>query len=318
MRPAPMLATTGSLAALRPETEWAFEMKWDGLRALVEVDAGRATLISRNQIDMTVAYPEIAALGPACPTLSAVLDGEIVSLDHAGRPSFARLQKRMHVADAAAANRLARTDPAVLLVFDVLRLDGRSLLDQPYVLRRQRLEALALAGAAWQTPPAFHGSGAQAVATSLEHGLEGVVAKRLDSGYAPGRRSRNWIKIKNVRAQEVLIGGWSPGRGRRAGMIGALLVGVPEGPRIGYAGKVGTGFTDAMLRDLAADLEPLSRPDSPFPDVPRVDARDAHWVNPVLVGEVSFTEWTGDGRLRHPTWRGLRPDKSVGEVVREG
>jgi bifunctional non-homologous end joining protein LigD len=223
----------------------------------------------------------------------------------------------MHVGEAAAANRLARTDPAVLLVFDVLQLNGRWLLDQPYELRRDRLESLGLAGAAWQTPPAFHGDGAEAVAASLEHGLEGVVAKRLNSSYAPGRRSRDWVKIKNVRTQEVVIGGWTGGRGRRAGLIGALLVGVPEGAGIRYAGKVGTGFTDAMLADLASDLEPLARPDSPFQDVARVDAREAHWVNALLVGEVSFTEWTGDGRLRHPTWRGLRPDKSVDEVVRE-
>jgi bifunctional non-homologous end joining protein LigD len=223
----------------------------------------------------------------------------------------------MHVRDAVSAGRLASSDPAVLLVFDLLHLDGESLMRLPYTERRQRLEALALAATGWQTPPAFDGDGAQAVQVSQTRRLEGVVAKRLTSSYLPGRRSPDWIKIKNVRAQEVLIGGWTPGNGRRAGTIGALLLGVPGGDGLEYVGKVGTGFTDEMLHDLQTDLHPLTRADSPFLVVPRPDARLAHWVAPQLVGEVAFTEWTGDGRLRHPVWRGLRPDKMPGQVVRE-
>jgi bifunctional non-homologous end joining protein LigD len=246
------------------------------------------------------------------------LDGEIVSFDAQGRPSFRRLQQRMHVGDAAAAARLAGSDPVVILLFDLLWLDGESLLRQPYTQRRQRLEALGLAGAAWQTPAAFHGRGAEAVAVSKEQGLEGVLAKRLTSTYMPGRRSPDWVKIKNLRTQEVVLGGWTAGTGRREGMIGALLLGLPDkSGQLGYVGKVGTGFTDAMLRDLAADLRPLARKTSPFLDVPRPDARDARWVSPRLVGEVAFSEWTGDGRLRHPAWRGLRPDKSPEQVARE-
>jgi bifunctional non-homologous end joining protein LigD len=135
--------------------------------------------------------------------------------------------------------------------------------------------------------------------------------------YLPGRRSPDWIKIKNVRAQEVVIGGWKPGSARRAGMIGALLLGLPGPQGLTYAGKVGTGFTDAMLRDLAAVLRPLAQAASPFEQVPRPDARDAQWVAPRLVGEVAFTEWTDEGRLQHPAWRGLRPDKAPEQVVRE-
>jgi bifunctional non-homologous end joining protein LigD len=313
----PMLATLGSLDALGPDQEWGFEMKWDGVRALVHLDVDRTRLVSRNRIDMSVAYPELASLHRAVQGRSAVLDGEIVSFDEQGRPSFRRLQKRMHVADAAAALRLSRSDPAVVLLFDLLYLDGEWLLREPYSRRRDRLEELGLAGSAWQTPAAFAGRGGEAVAVSQEQQLEGVVAKRLSSVYLPGRRSPDWVKIKNVRAQEVVIGGWKPGGGRREGMIGALLLGLPGPQGLVYVGKVGTGFTDAMLRDLAADLRPLARVGSPFVEVPRSDSREARWVAPRLVGEVVFTEWTDDGRLRHPAWRGLRPDKSPEQVVRE-
>jgi bifunctional non-homologous end joining protein LigD len=311
-----MLATAGSLACLGDETGWAFEMKWDGVRALVHARSGRVRLVSRNALDMAVSYPEIAVLGEALPG-PVVLDGEIVSLDEAGRPSFRRLQKRMHVSGAATASRLARSDPALLLLFDVLYLDGTSLLQEPWVRRRERLESLALAGPGWQTPPVFIGTGSAAVAVSREQALEGVMAKRLGSPYTPGRRSPDWVKMKNVRTQEVVIGGWTPGRGRRDGMIGALLLGLPDPSGMTYAGKVGTGFTDAALRDLAACLGPLETTSCPFIAIARPDAAQARWVEPALVGEVEFTEWTQDGRLRHPTWRGLRPDKSADQVVRE-
>lgn len=312
-----MLATLGSLDTLGDDRGWGLEMKWDGVRALAYVEEGRLTMLSRNDIDMSIAYPDMAALAAVLVGHSAVLDGEIVAFDEQGRPSFQRLQKRMHVAEATAAKRLARSDPAILLLFDLLVLDGEPLLNQPYTKRRRQLEALGLTGAAWQTPPAFAGEAPEAVAFSREHGLEGIVAKRLTSTYQPGQRSRAWVKIKNVRTQEVVVGGWTPGNGRRAGGIGALLLGVPGANGLDYAGKVGTGFTDAMLDDLAADLRPLAVPESPFVTVPRPEARDARWVKPVVVGEVAFSEWTDDGRLRHPAWRGLRPDKSTDEVVRE-
>ncbi|MDT4894583.1 MAG: bifunctional non-ous end joining protein LigD [Pseudonocardiales bacterium] len=313
---APMLATLGELPA--DDTGWAYEMKWDGVRAIVRVDRGRVTLTSRNDKDMTVSYPELGALGDALDGRRALLDGEIVTFDADGRPSFGKLQQRMHVASAAAARHLAASDPAVLLAFDVLHLDGRSLLEAPYRERRELLLGLDLGGPAWQTPPAFDGSGAAAVAASVDRQLEGVVAKRQQSRYLPGRRSPDWIKIKNIRTQEVVVGGWRPGQGRRAGTIGSLLLGLPAEDGLQFIGQVGTGFTQATLDDLMSRLSRLARTSSPFaPDVPRAHAKDAHWVTPKLVGEVAFSEWTPDGRLRHPAWRGLRPDKAVTDVVRE-
>jgi bifunctional non-homologous end joining protein LigD len=188
----------------------------------------------------------------------------------------------------------------------------------PYRERRALLVGLGLDGPSWQTPPAFHGTGAAAVQTSKDQQLEGVVAKRLDSVYTPGRRSPFWIKVKNLRTQEVVIGGWTPGQGRRSGTIGALLLGIGSPDGLRYIGKVGTGFTDDMLADLKRRLDRHARATSPFtPDVPRADARDGRWVTPALVGEVAFSEWTSDGRLRHPAWRGLRPDKAPGDVVVE-
>jgi bifunctional non-homologous end joining protein LigD len=313
---APMLATLGPLPA--DDDGWAFEMKWDGVRALARIDRGRLTLTSRNGRAVTVSYPELSGLAAQLDGRRVLLDGEIVSLDDQGRPSFGRLQQRMHVASAAAARRLADEAPAVYLAFDALHLDGRSLLARPYTERRELLTGLELDGAGWQAPPAFTGSGPAAVRASQQQGLEGVVAKRLRSRYLPGRRSPDWVKVKNIRTQEVVIGGWSPGKGRRAGGIGALLLGLPDDGGLRYIGQVGTGFSQQVLDELSRRLARLARQSSPFhPDVPRADARDASWVTPRLVGEVAFTEWTADGRLRHPAWRGLRPDKAVAEVTRE-
>lgn len=315
-----MLATLGKLPSVDHQDEWGYEIKWDGVRAMVRVDGGAISLTSRNRIDMTVGYPELAPLGKALAGHQAMLDGEIVTFDKAGRPSFGRLQKRMHIGNAAMARQLAASDPAVLLIFDLLHLDGESLLRTPYSERRRLLEQLDLADGSWQTPAAFQGTGAEAVRVSQEQQLEGVVAKKLTSIYLPGRRSPDWIKIKNIRTQEVIVGGWRPGSGSRLDSIGSLLLGLPatDGAQgLHYIGRVGTGFTVAALDDLAKEFRGTSRDTSPFSDVPRADARDAHWVEPTLVGEVAFAEWTGDGRLRHPAWRGLRPDKRPDQVVRE-
>jgi bifunctional non-homologous end joining protein LigD len=246
-----------------------------------------------------------------------MLDGEIVTLDRSGRSSFSRLQRRMHISSAPVAERLAAEDPAVLMVFDVLHLDGHSLLELPWSDRRQVLESLELAGESWQTPVAMRGTAAEAYAESKKEELEGVVAKRRDSLYRPGRRSPEWIKLKNIRTQEVVVGGWRSGSGNRAGTIGALLLGLPSPEGLHYIGRVGTGFTQALLADLFERFGELGVSSSPFVDIPRVDAHDAHWVSPTLVGEVAFSEWTTDNRLRHPAWRGLRPDKSPDQVVRE-
>jgi bifunctional non-homologous end joining protein LigD len=300
------------------DERWAYEMKWDGVRAVVHVEGGRATAWSRNDIDVTDTYPELRAMAESMGSTQAVLDGELVALDAAGRPSFELLQPRMHVTGAARIRRLMASVPVTFVVFDVLHLDGRSTVSLPYRERRALVEDLALSGPSWQTPPVWFGSGPAVLAAAREQHLEGVVAKRVDSTYQPGARSRNWLKIKNLRTQEVVVVGWRPGQGRRAETIGALLLAVPDAGRLRYAGKVGTGFTATMLEDLQRRLEPLATGDSSLADdIPRADARGAHWVTPVLVGEVRFTEWTRDGRLRHPAWRGLRPDKSADQVARE-
>jgi bifunctional non-homologous end joining protein LigD len=308
----PMLATAGDLP--REPAGWAFEMKWDGVRAIVYFDDGAVRLYSRNDRDVSVSYPELQSMGDDVSG-RAVLDGEIVALDASGRPSFGTLQQRMHVADPVAARRLAGEVPAIFFAFDLLQLGDVPLLEQTYVERRELLERLGLDGPSWQTPPVFEGGASAAMAASHAARLEGVVAKRLTSRYRPGARSRDWIKVKNLRTQEVVIGGWRSGEGRRSGTVGALLMGVPEPDGLGYAGKVGTGFTDAMLVDLQHRLEAIAIGSTPFStEVPRPDARAANWVRPLLVGEVAYGERTGDGRLRHPVWRGLRPDKSPEDV----
>ncbi|MGH3744953.1 MAG: non-homologous end-joining DNA ligase [Mycobacteriales bacterium] len=283
------------------------------VRAIARIDAGSLVLTSRNAKDMTVSYPELARSAPRDRLL---LDGEIVAFDARGVPSFRLLQRRMHVSRPGDAERLAAATPVSYLAFDVLHADDRTWLRRPYEERRERLEALGLA-APWQVPPVFGTDGGDALAASKDHGLEGVVAKRLGSSYHPGQRGRDWLKVKNVRAQEVVLGGWKPGAGRRSGAVGSLLLGIPGERGLRYVGKVGTGFTDDELAALGERLARLERRTSPFDDVPRADARDAHWVQPSLVGEVAFGEWTGDGRLRHPAWRGLRPDKAAEDVVRE-
>jgi bifunctional non-homologous end joining protein LigD len=282
---------------------------------VVYVDGGRARATSRNDRDITVSYPELRALGAALGTTQVVLDGELVAFDQDGRPSFGTLQQRMHVADGAAARRLSARVPVVYVIFDVLHLEGRSLLREPYDTRRELLDTLELGGPSWQVSPVFSGPGRDVLAASRTQGMEGVVAKRHTSTYEPGKRSQAWRKVKHVRTQEVIIGGWRPGNGRRAGRIGSLMLGIPDDGGLRYVGQVGTGFTEALLADLGARLARLERKSSPFAAaLPTAVRRDARWVTPKLVGEVAFTEWTSDGLLRHPSWRGLRPDKSPDEV----
>jgi len=311
-----MLATAGELPSAADEEAWAFEMKWDGVRAVVYVD-GDVRVLTRNDREVAATYPELRGLADALSGRPLVLDGEIVALDEAGRPSFGQLQARMHVQRPSSA--LLAQVPVSLLVFDVLHAGGEPQLSRTYDQRRAVLEDFGLAGPSWATPPAFAGDGAAAMAASRAQGLEGVIAKRRMSTYLPGRRSRDWVKVKHILMQEVVVGGRSPGEGRRAGGLGSLLLGVPDDDgRLVYAGHVGTGFSDRVLADLMTRLTRLEQPTPPFADeVPRAHARGARWVQPLMVGEVAFSEWTRDGRMRHPTWRGLRPDKEPGEVRRE-
>ncbi len=311
----PMLAVAGPAPAGRG---WAFEMKWDGVRALAQVNGGRVRLVSRTGGDMTGAYPELQGLAAAVGR-QAVLDGEIVAFGGEAWPSFEALAARMHVSSPARAARLASEIPVSFLAFDLLCLDGTLLLDTPYQQRREALESLGLQGRHWQTPPAFTGQdGADLLAVSRQQGLEGVVAKRLASRYEPGRRSPAWVKIKNVRRQEVVIGGWQPGAGGRAGQIGSLLIGVYGPGGLEFAGHVGTGFTQQALALLGRRLAPLRQDVSPFDvPVPREQARTAIWVQPRLVAEVEFARWTAEGRMRAASYKGLRDDKDPGEVTRE-
>jgi bifunctional non-homologous end joining protein LigD len=317
----PMLATLGSIADLPEDEDWTYEMKWDGIRALAYLSADEpdpvVRLLTRNGNDVTDAYPELVrALPGAVSAESAVLDGEIVAPGAGGRPSFGRLQERLGLTDRRQIEAAQTSVPVQFLVFDVLERDGEPQLDLAYTARRRVLEEIVTGSGPVQVPPAFEGDPGEAVAASSELGLEGIVAKTRTGRYEAGRRSRSWIKIKHHRAQEVVIGGWRPGNGRRLDTVGSLLLGIPDGDALVYAGRVGSGFRDADLDDLRARLDTIRSPDNPFTGIPPADARDAHWVLPVLVGEVEFSEWTSAGRLRHPVWRGWRPDKPPGEVVR--
>jgi bifunctional non-homologous end joining protein LigD len=292
------------------DDRYGWEFKWDGVRAIAYVSGGTVRLLSRNDREMAASYPELAVLAERVD-VPVILDGEIVAL-RGGRPDFAALQSRMHVRHPAAS--LVRGTPVELYLFDLLHQGRESLLGRPYAQRRERLAGLGLTQAPVRTPPWFRGDARHVLAASIAHGLEGVVGKPLASAYHPGQR-RDWIKVKNVRHQEVIICGWKPGEGRRADTIGSLLIGVYDAGRLRYAGHVGTGFTQRMLEDLMRRLAPLQRDTSPFgAAVPAQHARAAHWVEPRLVGEVAFTEWTPDRVLRHPSWRGLRPDSEPAGV----
>jgi bifunctional non-homologous end joining protein LigD len=317
--PAPMLATAATGAGLDPDEEWAVEMKWDGYRAIAVVADGRATITSRNGVDLTPAFPELAELPDSLDVDAAVLDGEIVVLGAGGRPDFGLLQTRLGLTGEKEIARARKAAPVHLMLFDALAIGDRVLVQEPYRERRAALlDAVRSPGRGRiQVPPAFDGDLAEALATSRELGLEGVVAKRVDAPYESGRRSSAWLKVKHHRAQEVVVGGWRPGSGSRASGVGSLLVGVPGPDGLEYAGRVGTGFTERDLADALRRFRPLERKTSPFADVPAADARVAHWITPRLVGEVEFAEWTSTGRLRQASWRGWRHDKSPDEVERE-
>jgi bifunctional non-homologous end joining protein LigD len=315
----PMLATAGALSGpdrFAGGPDWAYEMKWDGIRAIATVHGDEVTLRSRNGLDLTSSYPELAALAQGV-TGGAVLDGEIVALDSGGRPSFGVLQKRMGLTNPRDVERARLSTPVHYFVFDVLSVDGASQEQKPYSERRELLARVVREGGAIAVPPDAGDELDAALATSRQLGLEGVMAKRRDSPYREGKRSRDWIKLKHTQTQEVVIGGWRPGNGHRAESVGSLLLGIPDSEGLRYVGRVGTGFTDRQLAQLRTRLDGLARTTSPLIDVPPADARDARWVTPTLVGEVEFAELTSDGRLRAPTWRGWRPDKSPDEVTRE-
>jgi len=303
----PMLAT---LAEDIPRgAGWIFEVKWDGYRAIAKVSGGEATLTSRNRNDLTARFPNVAKeVAKAVKTPDAVLDGEVCALDEAGRSSFSAMQQGKP------------GTPLVYYVFDLLEVEGESLADLPLVERRKRLERLLdRRNRSVRLSEAFD-DGAALLEAAEQQGLEGIVAKRLDSRYTQGKRTRDWLKIKTHGEQEFVIAGFTKGTGRRASSFGSLVLGYYRGDELVYAGNVGTGFNSKEIEKLLDKLRPLKRPTSPFPEVPKlpkVRKGDVIWVEPELVCEVVFAEWTHDGRLRAPSYQGLREDKPAEEVRRE-
>lgn len=313
---APMFARLGELPPEREDALWGYEVKWDGVRAVAHVDAGHLTLTGRNGTDFTPRYPELRAMGNALASKRVILDGEIVAFGPDGRPSFERLQSRMHLASDSAVRRRMKDIPATYVAFDLLWADGRPLGELPYAERRRLLGELDLDGASWRTPAHREGDGAALLAASAQQELEGIVAKRLDSSYEPGRRSGAWIKVKNHGSQDVVIGGYTRGEGGRSTSLGALCVGVYDAEgKLSYAGKVGTGFTEATLGLVMSELSGLHTGASPFQG--RQPPKGTQFVEPQLVARVEFREWTRTGTLRAPAFKGLRNDVDAGSVVRE-
>jgi bifunctional non-homologous end joining protein LigD len=295
---------------------WRFEFKWDGIRAVITVVDEVVRAISRNDLDITSGYPELDQLPGQLGGARVILDGELVALTPSGVPSFSQLQLRMHLKAPTAA--LVARVPVYFYAFDLLWLEGEQTTGLTYLQRRELLEELKLGAGPLSVTPSFPGPGQPILEAAKEHGIEGVIAKAERSAYEPGRRSAGWIKVPLNDNQEVIIVGWKPGEGRRAGMIGSLLLGAyGSDGKLHFIGHVGTGFTERMLRELAEKLRPLERKTPAFDatDLPRDVTRLARWVAPDLVGEVRYRNWTEDGRMRHPSWRGLRIDKDPSEVT---
>lgn len=317
----PMLATPSTPAlAAQSARRWGepwVEFKWDGIRAIGVWDGERLRMRARSGTDITARYPELTGVDAGLGREPAILDGEVVAYDSGGRPSFHRLQSRMHLTKAREIDREARRTPVTFVLFDVLTVGGTDVTALPLAERRALLEDLARnAVPAIVVPPVAADLDA-ALATAAELELEGVVVKDPRSPYRPGTRSEEWLKVKLTRTQDVVIGAIRPGRGGRTGTIGSLLLGIPGPDGLEYVGRVGSGFTEATLRLLQAQLEPLRTDANPMVGVPRADASDALWVRPDLVAEVEFAEFTPGGTLRHARWRGLRPDVRPEDVTRD-
>lgn len=318
----PMLATNSTAALARQAAarwsgpEWV-EGKWDGIRAVGVWDGSRLRLYARSGNEVTHRYPELTDVDAGLGDETAVVDGELVALEPSGRPSFPLLQTRMNLERPGEISREARRVPVRYYLFDVLARDGADLTGLPLTERRGILESFASDTIELvSVPPVFDDlDGALDASSRLR--LEGVMVKDPASRYLRGSRSEAWLKVKHTRTQEVVIAGIRPGKGGRSGTFGSLLLGIPDDEGLRYAGRVGTGFSDKTLANLLRTLTPLRTDDNPLVGVPRLDARDALWVRPELVGEVEYGEFTPGGILRHPRWRGLRPDKSPADVRRE-
>jgi bifunctional non-homologous end joining protein LigD len=309
---APMLAVLSKHLPPHP-TQYAFEYKWDGVRAIWRWDGRRLSVQSRNQLDITGRYPELIPMTKLFGSRSVMLDGEVVALDDDARPSFSRLQRRMHVRDPHAVQRLMKDVPVIFIVFDVLWLDGHSLLDKPWIERRDQLEELNLTGPAWMSSPAQVGEGALTLAAATKMRLEGIVAKKLDSLYYAGSRSPEWLKIKLITDDEFVIGGWIPEAGTRSHRIGSLLIGAYDKQRrLHFAGGVGTGFNDDAHRLLTKLLSPLATTNSPFAYA--IPKRGVRFVKPKLVAQIEYRRIGPGGILHQAAFKGLRTDKSPRDI----
>jgi bifunctional non-homologous end joining protein LigD len=310
---APMLACEGAMPA--DPANWAFEYKWDGIRALCYWDGESTRLESRNLRNISWQYPDLLATRKEMGAGAMILDGEIIALDRAGRPSFALLQQRMHLSPRKAAER-ALTLPVQYYIFDLLWHRGRSLMHLPYLRRRRALEKLKLLHPAWRLPPSHVGKGPAMLEVAASRHLEGLIAKRPGSIYQPGKRSSDWIKIKLVSEQEFVIGGWEP-RQENAEQVAALLLGFypPGSRRLQFAGRVGTGFNSQTHRMLVEKLRRMPRSTSPF--VGRPGSRSARYVSPRLVAQVAYRRWPAGAQLQQASFLGLRDDKDPREVVIE-
>jgi bifunctional non-homologous end joining protein LigD len=308
-----MLASSGTTTDLSG-MDWQFELKWDGVRTLVVADADNIRLFSRNGNDVTATYPELT--DRSCwPAQDFIADGEVIAVGSSGRPDFGLLQGRMKLTRPADVARVRPSIPVRLMLFDLLAEEGEDLRPMPLVERRHRLEAFfEPSDCPVELSAVIEGDITHILESAQELGLEGVMAKRTDGRYV-GQRSRSWLKLKFERTQEVVVGGWRPGKGGRSQSVGSLLIGIPDGAKLRYVGRVGSGFSTRELDELRQQLDALPRKTSPFQEVPAADASDARWVSAKLVGEVTYGEWTGSGKLRHPVWRGWRLDKTPADVV---
>lgn len=318
----PMLAT----AVKDPfdDDRWIFEPKWDGVRALVTCSVEETMLVSRNKRDISATYPELAKLHDRVVAIDAIIDGEIVAMQK-GRPSFERLQSRINLQNRHDIERAMKQIPVTFVAYDVLYMDGRSLLKTPLEERKEILEAAIVPSDRVQVSPVVRGEGTTLFEAARAQQLEGVVAKKLGCPYRPGRRSRDWLKIKTVMEADLVIGGWSPGEGNRASTFGALIVGAYEDEGLRFVGSVGTGFDQKTLETLLPQLEALETDEMPFASDPLKmptggsrfgkPIRDPHWVRPELVAQVEFRELTSVGRLRAPSFKGLRSDKEPEDCI---
>lgn len=322
----PMLATA-SEGLPRDLQRYAFEYKWDGVRAICYADGTSIRLESRNLLDMTSRYPELYALQRALDGRRVILDGEIVALDDLDRPSFALLQERMHLKNELAIRRIMERIPVYYFIFDLLWIDGQSVMSEPFLKRRERLEELTLAGPGWRVSPAYVGEAEQMLLAAEQNELEGLVAKEIDSTYLPGRRSQAWLKIKIVQKQEFVICGWLGEKETPQG-LGSLIMGYyePAGRghrKLRYAGRVGTGFTAASRARLLKRLRAIERPDSPLDEPLPPPSRfsrpmaGAHFCDPKLVAEIEYRRWPAGGLIQHASYQGLREDKAPTDVICE-